>query len=195
MGANGELTKRKLMPAPFNPRRKGKLAQDFRIVGFSRTEYSDDEFRELMWKDGRELWGLPDLRDEWDEFARKMSYVSGDLGDGGHLGRLKQSLSELEGDPAPVSRLFYLSIAPGLYEKAVQGLGAAGFGQEDRGWSRIVVEAMAGTTGTVNFATLPGGSQFHGVGIRPTVPVSRTIQGVVEGRDEILERAIEVVSQ
>ncbi len=139
-----------------------------------------------------------------------MSYVSGDLGDGGHLGRLKQSLSELEGDPAPVNRLFYLSIAPGLYEKAVQGLGAAGFGREDRGWSRIIVEAMAGTTGTVNFATLPGGyriswtglkvlkpdgSQFHRVGIRPTVPVSRTIQGVVEGRDEILERAIEVVSQ
>jgi len=55
MGANGDLTKRKLMPALFNLRRKGKLAQDFRIVGFSRTEYSDDEFRELMWKDGREL--------------------------------------------------------------------------------------------------------------------------------------------
>ena len=81
MGANGDLTKRKLMPALFNLRHKGKLEQDFRIVGFSRTEYSDDEFRELMWKDGRELGVLPDRRDEWDEFARNLTYVSGDLVD------------------------------------------------------------------------------------------------------------------
>ncbi len=39
------------------------------------------------------------------------------------------------------------------------------------------------------------GSRHHGVGILPTVPVSRTIQGVEEGRDEILERAIQVVSR
>ncbi len=144
MGANGDLTKRKLMPALFNLRHKGKLEQDFRIVGFSRTEYSDDEFRELMWKDGRELGVLPDRRDEWVEFARNLTYVSGDLGDGDHLDRLKQKLAELEGDQSPVNRLFYLSIAPGLYEKAVQGLGASGFGKEDAGWSRIVIEKPFG---------------------------------------------------
>jgi hypothetical protein len=33
------------------------------------------------------------------------------------------------------------------------------------------------------------------VGIQPTVPVSRTIQGVAAGRDELLEKAIEVVSR
>jgi C-terminal processing protease CtpA/Prc len=37
------------------------------------------------------------------------------------------------------------------------------------------------------------GSQHHGVGIQPTVPVQRTIPGVAEGRDELLEVAIEVV--
>jgi C-terminal processing protease CtpA/Prc len=39
------------------------------------------------------------------------------------------------------------------------------------------------------------GSQHHGIGIKPTVPVSRTLRGVAEGRDEFLERAIEVVSK
>jgi C-terminal processing protease CtpA/Prc len=38
------------------------------------------------------------------------------------------------------------------------------------------------------------GSQHHGIGILPTVPVSRTLQGVAAGKDEFLERAIEVVS-
>jgi hypothetical protein len=37
------------------------------------------------------------------------------------------------------------------------------------------------------------GSRHHGVGIQPTVPVSRTIKRVAEGRDEVLERAIEIV--
>lgn len=39
------------------------------------------------------------------------------------------------------------------------------------------------------------GSPHLGVGIRPTVPVSRTLAGVIAGRDEILEKGIEVVSQ
>ncbi|HEY4596778.1 MAG TPA: S41 family peptidase [Thermoanaerobaculia bacterium] len=39
------------------------------------------------------------------------------------------------------------------------------------------------------------GSPHHGVGIKPTVPVSRTLAGVIAGRDELLEKAIEVVSQ
>jgi hypothetical protein len=37
------------------------------------------------------------------------------------------------------------------------------------------------------------GSEHHGVGIHPTVPVSATVKGIAEGRDEVLERAIEIV--
>ena len=74
----------------------------------------------------------------------------------------------------------------------------------------IVGEPTAGTNGNVNPLRLPGnftmvwtgmkvlkhdGSQHHGVGIQPTVPLSRTIRGVSEGRDEQLEKAIAVVSQ
>lgn len=76
--------------------------------------------------------------------------------------------------------------------------------------AEIVGEPTAGTNGNVNPLKLPGyytmawtgmkvikhdGSQHHGVGIQPTVPLSRTIRGVSEGRDEQLEKAIAVVSQ
>jgi C-terminal processing protease CtpA/Prc len=72
----------------------------------------------------------------------------------------------------------------------------------------IVGEATAGTNGNVNPFVLPGGysvswtgmqvlkhdgSRHHGVGIRPTIPVQRTRAGVAAGRDELLERAVEVV--
>lgn len=72
----------------------------------------------------------------------------------------------------------------------------------------IVGGATAGTNGNINFFTLPGGyrlfwtgmkvlkhdgSQHHGVGIRPTIPASRTLAGAAAGRDELLERAIQAV--
>lgn len=74
----------------------------------------------------------------------------------------------------------------------------------------ILGEATAGTNGNVNPFILPGGygitwtgmkvlkqdgSQHHGVGIRPTVPVSLTQAGVGAGRDEVLERAVSLLKQ
>ncbi|MCA8964641.1 MAG: hypothetical protein H6838_15255 [Planctomycetes bacterium] len=71
----------------------------------------------------------------------------------------------------------------------------------------IVGERSAGTNGNVNPFSVPGkltiswtgmrvlkhdGSQHHGVGIAPTVPVSRTVVGVRAGRDELLQKAVEV---
>lgn len=76
-------------------------------------------------------------------------------------------------------------------------------------FGEIVGEPTAGETGGHNPFTLFGsytfdwtgskvlkqdGSPHHGVGILPSVPVPRTIQGVAEGRDELLERAIRVVT-
>lgn len=74
----------------------------------------------------------------------------------------------------------------------------------------IVGEPTAGANGNVNVVQLPGGyavaytgmqvlkhdgSQHHIVGVRPTVPCSRTVAGIAAGRDELLERAIKVVSE
>jgi C-terminal processing protease CtpA/Prc len=76
--------------------------------------------------------------------------------------------------------------------------------------AEIVGQPTAGTNGNVNPFNLPGGfrviwtgmkvlkhdgSQHHLIGIQPTVPAERTIQGVREGRDEFLEKALEVVNR
>jgi C-terminal processing protease CtpA/Prc len=89
------------------------------------------------------------------------------------------------------------------YAESVMGI------VEHYGLGEIVGQTTAGANGNVNPFILPGryrfswtgmqvikhdGSQHHLVGIHPTVPATRTIQGVREGRDELLERALEVVS-
>jgi len=71
----------------------------------------------------------------------------------------------------------------------------------------IIGQPTAGTNGNINPFSLPGGfkvywtgmkvvkhdgSQQHGIGILPNIYVEKTIKGVVEGRDEYLEKAIEL---
>jgi C-terminal processing protease CtpA/Prc len=74
--------------------------------------------------------------------------------------------------------------------------------------AEIVGEPSAGENCNAIYEWLPGdyriiwsgckvlnldGTQFHGIGVQPTIPVHRTIQGVIEGRDELLEKAMEQV--
>ncbi|MHC4406462.1 MAG: S41 family peptidase [Planctomycetota bacterium] len=74
--------------------------------------------------------------------------------------------------------------------------------------AEIVGAPTAGTNGNTNPFRLPGGyrvswtgmrvvkhdgSQHHLVGIQPTVPVERTLAGVRAGRDEVLEKGLEIL--
>jgi C-terminal processing protease CtpA/Prc len=76
--------------------------------------------------------------------------------------------------------------------------------------AEIVGKPTAGTNGNINSFMLPGGfriiwtgmrvlkhdgSQHHLIGIQPTVLAERTIKGVIEGRDEFLEKAIEILNR
>lgn len=79
---------------------------------------------------------------------------------------------------------------------------------EAYGLGEIVGGPTAGSNGNVTSVALPGGysvswtgmqvlkhdgSRHHGVGIHPTVLVAPTKEGLAAGRDEVLEKAVEVV--
>jgi C-terminal processing protease CtpA/Prc len=74
----------------------------------------------------------------------------------------------------------------------------------------LVGASTAGCNGNANFINLPGGfrvmwtgmdvrkhdgSRYYGIGFAPDYPVTRTLGAVKEGRDEYLEKAIEVIEQ
>jgi len=145
MGATGDLTRRKLLPALFQLHCKRRLPDRLRIVGFARTPHSDDQFRELMWDGAREFGELIAQGGEWDSFARNLFYIQGDLSVHEHCASLRERLEEIEGDLRTANRLFYLSIAPQLYEEAVETLAAVGLAAEDTGWRRVVIEKPIGS--------------------------------------------------
>ncbi len=144
LGANGDLARRKLIPALFSLHRKGRLPPNLKVLGSSRTEYSDDAFRNSMWESAVAFGVVEGSRSEYDEFARSLYYEAGNLSDKDDAGRLRRRLESLEGEGQPANRLFYLSIAPQLYEPAIQSLGSAGLAVGASGWRRVVIEKPFG---------------------------------------------------
>jgi glucose-6-phosphate 1-dehydrogenase len=144
-GASGDLTRRKLMPALFHLVHEGVMA-DFSILGIGRDELTDEEFRKRM-LDGAHASG--EMReftdDEWNQFAVRISYMSGDL----HSQELFQRISDRLEDMAAkqhTSRncLFYCATPPSMAPVIVAGLGAVGLAKQDKGWARIIIEKPFG---------------------------------------------------
>jgi glucose-6-phosphate 1-dehydrogenase len=143
-GASGDLTRRKLIPALFHLYRKKRLWERWRIVGISRSPMSDEEFRQKM-KSGIEDFARFNYEEkEWEAFSKRVFYMPGDLTHLEDLKRLDEMLLDEEKDAGQAHRMYYLSIAPRLYESALANLGAADMVREDRGWRRVVIEKPFG---------------------------------------------------
>jgi len=144
-GANGDLTKRKLMPALYRLAYDRRLSAGFAVVGISRTELSDDQFREKMKEAVKEFSEDTDFDENvWSAFAAGLFYAAGDIADAGLYRRLAGRVAEIENARHTGGNvLFYLSTQPSQYAPAALGLGSAGLGKGN-GWRRLVVEKPFG---------------------------------------------------
>src|SRR5512136_1308906 len=71
LGATGDLTARKLMPALFSLYRNGGLPKPFLIVGCGRTQWTDADFRGRMAEAIRAGGGDVSL---WQQFSDGIHY-------------------------------------------------------------------------------------------------------------------------
>src|SRR5450631_2157130 len=144
-GANGDLTKRKLLPALYRLAFDRRLAAGFAIVGISRTPMTDDAFREKMRVSVEQFSEDTKLDDDvWAAFARGLYYVSGDIGDAGLYQRLGEKLGQIESERHTGGNvLFYLSTQPSQYAPIAHGIGGAGLGKGS-GWRPPVAEKPCG---------------------------------------------------
>ena len=144
-GASGDLTHRKLIPSLASLYCKERLPQGLNVVGVARRPLSDQEFRDSLYQGMQDEGEFVADREEWQDFSSRVYYVSGDVGSAEKLEPLQRRLAEIEGDAASaVNRLYYLALAPSLYEPAVISLGAAALAGEDGGWRRVIIEKPFG---------------------------------------------------
>jgi glucose-6-phosphate 1-dehydrogenase len=151
-GASGDLTSRKLIPALFQLSRKGRLPADTQIVGFSRTPFSDEEWRKSLAESTEKFNGGEFDRVAWEKFAPLIHYQPGDIGRQEDFEALHRRLHVLEagvrsgGDSGgkPLTRVYYLATAPQFYEECVSRLGDSGLATEVNGPRRVVIEKPFG---------------------------------------------------
>jgi glucose-6-phosphate 1-dehydrogenase len=143
-GASGDLTQRKLIPALYQLFRKNRLTGDTAIVGFSRTEYSHDAWRQSLRDSTQQHAGKKFDDESWTAFAKLIHYHPGDIGEPADFQSLGKFLSQLE-QQRESRRVYYLSTAPRFYGPAVEQLGSAGLADESNGPRRVVIEKPFGT--------------------------------------------------
>lgn len=147
-GANGDLTRRMLMPALYRLAYEGRLAAGFSVVGISRTPMADEQFREKMRASVRQfLKDSPFDEQLWEEFAKGLFYLDGDIFDAGMYERLKARLDEVERTRMTQGNvLFYLSTQPSQYGPIAKALSGSGLNAaaEAGSWRRIIVEKPFG---------------------------------------------------
>ncbi|MBW2608907.1 MAG: glucose-6-phosphate dehydrogenase [Deltaproteobacteria bacterium] len=144
LGASGDLTVRKVIPALYMLFKNKGLSKDFLVVGCARTELGDDGFRDKMRAAINEDESVDNS--SWQEFASHLYYRSIIYDDLSTFKDLKISLDELDKTyKTGGNRIFYLAIPPTLYSSTAQMLGKVGLSKEKEGvWSRIVVEKPFG---------------------------------------------------
>jgi len=145
-GASGDLAKRKLLPAIYNLAHEGALPEQFNLIGVSRGDQSDDDFR----KEAREAISEFSRRDAdekvLDALIERFRWVTGTFDDDDMYEQLKKVLDEFD-DEAGIefNRLFYLSTAPSFFPVISEALGHHGLNENEGSEVRIIIEKPFGT--------------------------------------------------
>jgi glucose-6-phosphate 1-dehydrogenase len=145
-GGAGDLALRKLLPALYNLAHEGSLPERFNLIGLSRRELSDDDFRRTM-REAIERYSRrrPDPQ-VLDALLRQVRWVAGAFDDSAAYERLTRTAEAFDEEAGlPFNRVFYLATAPSFFPVIVSALGRAGLADEPDAEVRVVIEKPFGT--------------------------------------------------
>jgi glucose-6-phosphate 1-dehydrogenase len=147
-GATGDLAKRKLLPAIYNLAHEGALPERFNLVGVSRGELSDAEYRDEAAEAIRAFSRTPPDAGVLDGLLTGVRYVPIAFADTAAYSQLADALAELDRAAGePMARAFYLSTAPEFFPVIVEALGSAGLAEADGDVAvRCIIEKPFGTS-------------------------------------------------
>ena len=139
-GANGDLARRKLLPALYHLEAEGLMPEDYRIVGNSRSEMLTDEFV-AFGRRAVEEFGRGVIEDNaWERFSNRLTYVSHEFTPS-DTSAVAEAVAEAEasmgGRPR---RLYYLSVPPLAFAPIIEGLGLDRLNER----ARVIIEKPFG---------------------------------------------------
>lgn len=145
LGASGDLAMTKILPALFALYCQELLPKRFQVVGYARTEMTDDQYREQVtrhltcrYAPGQQCDG------KMREFLQCCSYESGQYDAPQDLQRLEKQMHRFGG--VGENRVFYMSVPPFLFSRVAGAMRKTGLitPEAETGWSRVVLEKPFG---------------------------------------------------
>jgi glucose-6-phosphate 1-dehydrogenase len=144
-GASGDLAKRKLIPAIYQLYKGNHLPDCFAVLGVSRTDYSDEAFRDFIFSESDHLDHEGVSKEDQERFKQSLYYLPINTSESSDYAKVKERLAELDNSCSTEGNyLFYLSTPPFLYSVIPAHLAAYGLNDESNGWKRLVVEKPFG---------------------------------------------------
>ena len=149
-GVTGDLMRLKVIPALFALHVQGNLPEKFRLLGFSRRDWGDEEFREYVRGVIHER--VSDAKEaHMVSFLGLLNFQRGDFSDEESYAALKRMTDALDASwRVCTNKIFYLAVAPGFYGPIIKSLSRSGLSEgcsPEEGWSRVIVEKPFGHDG------------------------------------------------
>lgn len=147
-GASGDLTARKLIPAIYNLAHDNLLPSDFQLLGFSRKDLGDEQFREIVAGAVAEFSRRPPDPEVLARVKSSASYLSGGYDDPAAFKELATRVEAIEKSLGRETQaLFYISTPPSMFKPILENLGASGLAKRHLGTrlaSKVIIEKPFG---------------------------------------------------
>jgi glucose-6-phosphate 1-dehydrogenase len=139
-GATGDLASRKLLPGLFRLATAGLMPGSYQIIGSSRRDLTDEQFRELARQAIAKSGTSQPTGTTWQAFEQRLSFASAEPARTASLtAAIERAERKIGGSPR---RLFHLAVPPAASGPTVTMLGAAGLAVPA---SRVIMEKPFGT--------------------------------------------------
>jgi glucose-6-phosphate 1-dehydrogenase len=149
-GASGDLARRKLIPGIYELARDGLLSEKTFIMGFARTDQTDEQFRAICRESVQKHARTGFDESVWAKIEPRLYYASADYGSMDDHARVRARVDQLDATfGTQGNRLFYLSTPPAAFEPVISCLGAREPQEKhpertSASWHRIITEKPFG---------------------------------------------------
>ncbi|MBO0664106.1 glucose-6-phosphate dehydrogenase [Jiella sp. MQZ9-1] len=138
-GGNGDLAERKLLPALYHRDRDGQIPAESRIIGASRSDLSDESFRQFAAEALTKHVKPEDIHQtSLDRFLSRLHYRTVEAQSDAGWDELRALLDEAGQERI---RAFYLAVGPSLFGPIAERISGKGLANEH---ARLVVEKPVG---------------------------------------------------
>jgi glucose-6-phosphate 1-dehydrogenase len=150
-GTTGDLMARKIVPSLAYLSVKGRLPEQFRVVGWGRRGWDDAKLREYVASILEQYPGPQPRGAAVEPFLEMFSYHDGAFDDSGAYASLADRVGRADAEwGVCANKLFYLAVPPEHYPTILRNLAGSGLTRgcaPDEGFTRVLVEKPFGKDG------------------------------------------------